>query len=55
VAIFGSPVETLKLVNLKNVERIELPLTLIRMAGGVYDSQNFEQVQLHNALSNEKL
>jgi hypothetical protein len=27
-----------------------LLLTLIRMAGGVYDSWNFEQVKLHNAL-----
>ncbi len=25
-------------------------LTLIRMAGRVYDFQNFEQVYLHNAL-----
>jgi hypothetical protein len=32
----------------------EQPLTLIRAAGGVYDFQNFEQVQLHNVLSNEK-
>jgi hypothetical protein len=28
-------------------------LTLIQAAGGVYDFQNFEQVQLHNALSNK--
>jgi hypothetical protein len=29
-------------------------VTLIRAAGGVYDFRNFEQVQLHKALSNEK-
>ncbi len=29
-------------------------LTLIQAAGGVYDFRNFEQVWLHNALSNEK-
>ncbi len=28
-------------------------LTLIRAAGGVYYLQNFEQVKLHNALSNK--
>ncbi len=29
-------------------------LTLIRMAGGVYDSRNLDQVKLHKAWSNKK-
>ncbi len=30
-------------------------LTLIQAAGSVYDFRNFEQVELHNALSIEKI
>jgi hypothetical protein len=33
----------------------ELNLTLIQMVRGVYDFQNFEQVQFHNALSNANI
>jgi hypothetical protein len=32
----------------------EMPLTLIRAAGGIYVFRNFEQVYLHHALSKEK-
>jgi hypothetical protein len=28
------------------VEKSGIPVTLIWMAGGIYDSQNFEQIQL---------
>ncbi len=40
-------------VGLKSVEPYYYRLTLIRAAGGVYDFWNFEQVKLHNALSNK--
>jgi hypothetical protein len=37
----------------KYIGTCQVLLTLIQMAGGVYDSRNFEQVKLHIVLSNK--